>query len=75
MRVGYLVMGVELAVPTWPELVHHQPWELIRGTAVTMLMAMSVLALPGLWVLVIIAVIHWPHVIRQFVLAPRERWR
>jgi hypothetical protein len=27
------------------------------------------------WVVVIIAVIPWRHVIRQFVLAPGERWR
>ena len=121
MRVGYLVMVVGLAVTKWPELVHHEPWELMRGTVVTILVAMSVLALLGLrcpqrmlpillfevgwklawlglvaaplWadgtltgptreqagavlrVVVIIAVIPWPHVIRQFVLAPGERWR
>ena len=91
----------------------------MRGTVVTMLVAMSVLALLGLrypqrmlpillfevgwklawlglvaaplwadnsltgatrpqagavlWVVVIIAVIPWRHVIREFVLAPRER--
>jgi hypothetical protein len=121
MRVGYLVMGLGLAVTKWPELVHHEPWELMRGTVVTMLVAMSVLALLGLrypqrmlpillfevgwklawlglvaaplwadgkltgatreqadavlWVVVIIAVIPWGHVIRQFVLAPGARWR
>ena len=121
MRVGYLVMGVGLAVTKWPELVHHESWELMRGTVVTMLVAVSVLALLGLrypqrmlpillfevgwklawlglvaaplwahnnltgatreqagavlWVVVIIAVIPWRHVIRQFVLAPGERWR
>ena len=42
MRVGYLVMGVGLAVTKWPELVHHDPWELMRGTVVTMLVTMSV---------------------------------
>jgi hypothetical protein len=121
MRVGYLVMGVGLAVTKWPELVHHEPWELMRGTVVTMLVTMSVLALLGLrypqrmlpillfevgwklawlglvaaplwadnnltgatreqtgavlWVVIIIVVIPWRHVIRQFVLAPGERWR
>ena len=48
MRVGYLVMGVGLAVTKWPELVHHESWELMRGTVVTMLVAVSVLALLGL---------------------------
>jgi len=121
MRVGYLVMGVGLAITKWPELVHHESWELMRGTVVTMLVAVSVLALLGLrypqrmlpillfevgwklawlglvaaplwahknltgatreqagavlWVVVIIAVIPWSHLIRQFVLAPGERWR
>ena len=48
MRVGYLVMGAGLAVTKWPELVAHEPWELKQGTVVTMLVAMSVLALLGL---------------------------
>lgn len=48
MRVGYLVMGVGLAVTKWPELLAHEPWELKEGTVVTMLVAMSVLALIGL---------------------------
>ena len=39
MRVGYLVMGVGLAITKWPELVHHESWELMRGTVVTMLVA------------------------------------
>lgn len=48
MRVGYLVMGAGLAVYKWPELISHDPWELKQGTVVTMLVAMSVLALLGL---------------------------
>ena len=48
MRVGYLVMGVGLAVTKWPEFLAHEPWELAEGTVLTMLMAMSVLALLGL---------------------------
>ena len=43
-----LVMGVGLAVTKWPELVHHESWELMRGTVVTMPVAVSVLALLGL---------------------------
>ena len=45
MRVGYLVMGAGLAIRKWPEFVSHQPWELKEGTVLTMLVAMSVLAL------------------------------
>jgi hypothetical protein len=48
MRVGYLVMGTGLAVTKWPQLLAHQPWELKEGTVLTMLVAMSVLALLGL---------------------------
>ena len=48
MRVGYFVMGVGLAVTKWPELSRHDPWELKQGTVVTILVAMSVLALLGL---------------------------
>jgi len=48
MRVGYLVMVVGLAVTKWPELLHHEPWELKQGTVVAMLVAMWVLALLGL---------------------------
>jgi hypothetical protein len=48
MRVGYLVMGVGLVIRKWPELVAHEPWELKHGTVLTMLVAMSVLALLGL---------------------------
>jgi hypothetical protein len=48
MRVGYFVMGAGLVVYKWPELLAHEPWELKEGTVVTMLVAMSVLALLGL---------------------------
>jgi hypothetical protein len=48
MRVGYFVMVVGLAVKKWPELIAHEPWELKHGTVLTMLVAMSVLALLGL---------------------------
>jgi hypothetical protein len=121
MRVAYLEMGVGLAITRWPELVSHDPWELMEGTVVTMLVAMSVLALLGLrypqrmlpillfevgwkllwlgtvalplwldgdlngatreqvikilWASVVVAVIPWRHVFRQFVLARGDRWR
>jgi len=121
MRVGYAVMGGGLAITKWPELLAHEPWELKHGTVLTMLVAMSVLALLGLrypqkmlpillfevgwkltwlavvalplwadgrltgatldqtaavlWVIIVIAVIPWRHVISQYVLARGERWR
>ena len=121
MRVGYAVMVVGLAVTKWPEFLAHEPWELKHGTVLTMLVAMSVLALLGLrypqkmlpillfevgwkltwlgavalplwadgrltgatleqtaavlWVIIVIVVIPWRHVISQYVLARGERWR
>ncbi len=48
IRGGYFVMGAGLAVTKWPALLAHEPWELKEGTVLTMLVAMSVLALLGL---------------------------
>ena len=48
LRIGYLVMGVGLAVFKWPSLVNHEPWDLYQGTVECLLIAMSVLALMGL---------------------------
>ncbi|WP_180936087.1 hypothetical protein [Nocardioides ungokensis] len=119
--MGYLVMVVGLAATKWPEFLAHGPWELAEGTVLTMLVAMSVLALVGLrypqrmlpillfevgwkliwlgvvalplwlggdltaatreqaaavlWVVIIIAVVPWRHVVRQLVVARGERWR
>jgi hypothetical protein len=121
LRVGYLVMGVGLAVIKWPLLFNHEPWGLAEGTKECLLMAMSVLALLGiryplrmlpillfevswkllwlgvvalplwsdnqlegatrtqagtvLWVVIIVAVIPWRHVLAQYVMAPGEPWR
>ena len=121
LRVGYLVMGVGLAVIKWPLLYDHEPWGLAEGTKECLLIAMSVLALLGiryplrmlpilffevswkllwlgvvalplwsdnqlegatrtqagavLWVVIIIAVIPWRHVLAQYVMAPGEPWR
>lgn len=121
MRVGYFVMVVGLALTRWPQFLAHEPWELKEGTVLTMLVAMSALALLGLrypqrmlplllfevgwkltwlgvvalplwlndnltgttreqasavlWVVIIIAVIPWRHVVRQFILDRGERWR
>ena len=118
--MGYLVMVVGLALTKWPELISGEPWELEQGTVLTMLVAMSALALLGLrypqrmlpillfevgwkllwlgvvalplwldgnltgdartdrqvlWVVPIIAVVPWRHVVRQYVLARGDRWR
>jgi hypothetical protein len=48
LRVGYLVMGVALAVIKWPLLFTHEHWGLAEGTKECMLIAMSVLALLGI---------------------------
>jgi hypothetical protein len=48
LRVGYLVMGVGLAVYKWPLLFEHRTWGLAEGTVQCLLVAMSVLALLGL---------------------------
>ena len=48
LRVGYLVMGVGLAVVKWPLLFDGQPWELKEGTIECILIAMSLLALLGI---------------------------
>ena len=49
MRVGYLIMGVGLAVTKWPSLFNRdKPWPLYEGTTTYMLVAMGLLALLGL---------------------------
>jgi len=49
MRVGYVVLGVGLAIYKWPGIIHHaQPWPLMDGVVGCMLLAMSLLALVGL---------------------------
>jgi hypothetical protein len=121
MRVGYLVMGVGLALTKWHLLVDHASWGLSEGSKNCLLIAMSVLALLGLryprrmlpillfevgwkllwlgvvalplwlddrlegatrtqtgtilWVVIIIAVIPWRHVVADYVTAPTEPWR
>ena len=48
LRVGYLVMGVGLAVTKWPLLLEHPTWGLAEGTKECLLIAMSFLAVLGL---------------------------
>jgi hypothetical protein len=45
LRVGYLFMGVGLAVIKWPLLVSHAPWDLAEGTNECLLIAKSFSAL------------------------------
>jgi hypothetical protein len=49
MRIGYLVMGVGLAVTKWPSLINRdQPWPLYQGVSTYLLVALGLLALLGL---------------------------
>jgi hypothetical protein len=49
MRIGYLVMGVGLAVTKWPLLINRsEPWPLYEGVTTYILVAMGLLALLGL---------------------------
>jgi hypothetical protein len=53
MRLGYLVMGVGLAVTKWPLLINRaEPWPLFEGVTTYMLVAMSLLSFLGLRYLV-----------------------
>lgn len=121
LRIGYLVVGVGLAIRKWPLLVTDHSWGLAEGTVVCMLVALSVLALLGLrhplrmlpillfevawkltwlavialpqwlngglddataaqtgdvlWVVIVIAVIPWRHVLTHYVTARGTSWR
>jgi hypothetical protein len=49
MRLGYLVIGVGLAVTKWPLLINRaEPWPLFEGVATYMLAAMGLLSFLGL---------------------------
>jgi hypothetical protein len=48
MRVGYLLMGVGLAVVKWPLLAQAREMPLYEGVTLCLLVAMSLLALLGL---------------------------
>ena len=48
MRVGYLVMGVGLAIIKWPLLFGHPTWGVAEGTKECLFIALSFLALLGL---------------------------
>ena len=48
LRLGYVVMGVGLAIGKRPLLIDHAPWGLAEGTKECLLIALSVLALLGI---------------------------
>ena len=49
MRVGYLVLGLGLAVVKWPELISHDSsWPVMDGVVLCLLTALSLLAFLGL---------------------------
>jgi hypothetical protein len=48
LRVGYLVLGLGLAVVKLPLFIRHEPWTLTEGVMNCMLAALSILALLGL---------------------------
>jgi hypothetical protein len=49
MRVGYLVLGLGLAVVKWPAVISHdRSWPLMEGVVACILTAMSLLAFLGL---------------------------
>ncbi len=121
MRVGYLVLGLGLAVVKWPRLVDASSMPLMDGVVLCLLTGMSLLALLGLrypvrmlpvllfeatwkliwlalvalpqlaagtmqaatrdvmhdnlWVVVVLAVVPWRYVWRQYVTATGDRWR
>jgi len=49
LRAGYLLIAVGLGSQIWPEIVlHAKPWELMHGVVVSMLGALSALAILGI---------------------------
>ena len=49
LRIGYLVMGVGLAITKWPLVINHEgPWQATEGAVLAMLVALSLLSFLGL---------------------------
>ena len=48
LRIGYLVLGVGLAVTKWPMFIQHESWTLTQGVVNCMLVALSILWLVGI---------------------------
>jgi hypothetical protein len=48
LRIGYLVMGVGLAITKWPLVINHDgPWPATEGAVLAMLVALSLLSFVG----------------------------
>ena len=88
MRVGYLVMGVGIAVFRWPSLLDLSSMPPFEAVVVTMLTAMSLLAFLGLrypmrmlpilvfevvWKLLWLALVALPRLSAQDMDAPTEK--
>jgi hypothetical protein len=48
LRLGYLIIGVGLALNTWPDFIQPHKWGLMQGVVQSVLMALSLLAFLGL---------------------------
>jgi hypothetical protein len=48
LRLGYLIMGVGLALNYWPDFIQPHHWALNKGVVEAVLMALSLLAFLGL---------------------------
>ena len=85
MRLGYLVMGVGLAVFRWPSVLEASSLPTMEGAVVSMLTAMSLLAFLGLrypttmlpillfetaWKVLWLAIVAVPHLIASDMDAP-----
>ncbi len=88
MRVGFLIMGVGLAVFRWPLLPQASELPVMDGVVISMLTGMSLLALLGLkyplqmlpvlvfesvWKLIWLAVVAAPHLIANDMDAAMQR--
>ncbi len=61
LRIGYLVIGVGLALTLWPKMLDpHATWPLMSGVVKSMLTALSLLALVGLrYPLQMLPILFW----------------
>jgi hypothetical protein len=48
LRAGYLLIAVGLGSTIWPSVIHHAPWSLWHGVGISVLTAVSLLAILGL---------------------------
>jgi hypothetical protein len=48
LRATYLLILAAMGSDVWPLLLHHRPWEMMHGVAVSMLAGVTLMALIGL---------------------------